>query len=73
MAKAELSLIKSGAFPGGTVYEISVAGERVVPEWNISPPGYDPDNPTQGVAVPPEALAQAYQPIVDILNKEREQ
>ncbi|KAL4935970.1 hypothetical protein BDV06DRAFT_233820 [Aspergillus oleicola] len=39
VAHAELKLIESGEYPGGTVYEISMAGERTVPAWNITPPG----------------------------------
>ena len=71
MAQAELRLIESGEYPGGTVYEISMAGERVVPAWNINPPGFNPENPTAGIAVPPEAMERANAPIWTTLAKER--
>lgn len=71
VAQAELKLIKDGQYAGGTIYEISLAGERVVPAWNISPPGFDSDNPTQGISVPQEALDRSYEPILAVLDQER--
>lgn len=71
VAQTELKLIESGEYPGGTVYEISQAAERVIPTWHISPPGFDPENPTAGISVPQEALDRANSPIWSALSKER--
>lgn len=71
VAQAELKLIKEGKYPGGTVYEISLFGERTIPAWNINPPGFDPENPLKGAEVPQEALDKSYEPIRKILREER--
>ncbi|OCL02146.1 NAD(P)-binding protein [Glonium stellatum] len=72
VAKGYMKIIKEGKYPGGTIFEISKAGERTIDSpWFIAPPGYDPENPVLGAGVPQEALDRSYQPIIDILMKER--
>ncbi|KAJ0420304.1 hypothetical protein BJY00DRAFT_323979 [Aspergillus carlsbadensis] len=71
VAEAELELIESRQFPGGTVYEISQAGRRTIPTWFVAPPGHDPAKPTEGIAVPPEAIERANAPIWERLAAER--
>jgi hypothetical protein len=38
VAKGMLDLVQKGEYGGGTVLEISMAGTRVIPEWNCDPP-----------------------------------
>jgi short-subunit dehydrogenase len=38
VATGMLDLIQKKEFGCGTVYEISLAGTRIIPEWNIEPP-----------------------------------
>ncbi|KAF2491728.1 NAD(P)-binding protein [Lophium mytilinum] len=71
VAKGYMKIIKEGKYPGGTVFETCKVGERTIGTWFVSPPGFDPDTPVEGTGVPQEALDQAYQPITDILKKER--
>ncbi|KAF2186195.1 NAD(P)-binding protein [Zopfia rhizophila CBS 207.26] len=68
VAKAEIKLIKEGEYGGGTIYEISLFGERVVLEWNIDPPGHDRLGEMRGAEIPKEAMEAAYKPIMDALN-----
>ncbi|OAL50326.1 NAD(P)-binding protein [Pyrenochaeta sp. DS3sAY3a] len=71
VAQAELKLVKEGQYGGGTVYEISLFGERVVPEWNISPPGHDSPELLKGAEVPKEAMERALRPILQSLESDR--
>jgi hypothetical protein len=68
VAQAELKLIKEGRFSGGTVYEISLFGEREIPEWNIQPPGHDSAEAMKGAEVPKEVIERAIKPIREILQ-----
>ncbi|KAK1144817.1 hypothetical protein N8T08_004829 [Aspergillus melleus] len=47
VAESELELIESEKYKGGSVYEVSVLGGRIIPTYFISPPGYDPKKPKQ--------------------------
>ncbi|KAH7077570.1 hypothetical protein BKA63DRAFT_592752 [Paraphoma chrysanthemicola] len=67
VAKAELKLITEGRYGGGTIYEISLFGERVVPEWNIQPPGHESAETMRGAEVPKEIIERAIRPIQEIL------
>lgn len=49
VADAELELIESEKYKGGTVYEISALGGRKIPTYFLTPPGYDPKNPKPDV------------------------
>ncbi|OCK75423.1 NAD(P)-binding protein [Lepidopterella palustris CBS 459.81] len=72
VAKGYMKIIKEGKYPGGTIFETSLAGERTIDSpWFIAPPGYDPNNPVEGTGVPQEALDRSYQPIIDTLKAER--
>lgn len=71
VAEAELNLIENGSYQGGTIYEISTAGERMIGTWNISPPGSSSETPLVGTVIPQEALDRAYEPIWSVLAKER--
>ncbi|KAJ5559799.1 NAD(P)-binding protein [Penicillium frequentans] len=71
VAEAELNLIENGSYQGGTVYEISTAGERTIGTWNISPPGPSSESPLVGTVIPQEALDRAYEPIWSVLARER--
>ncbi|KIW06083.1 uncharacterized protein PV09_03254 [Verruconis gallopava] len=70
VAKSELKLIKEGRYNGGTILEISLFGERVIPEWGIRPPGSDSAESMKGAEVPKEVIERAVKPILDILDKE---
>ncbi|KAL4936619.1 hypothetical protein BDV06DRAFT_89593 [Aspergillus oleicola] len=70
VADAEMELIESGKFKGGTVYEISTLGGRKIPTYFITPPGYDPKNPKQGY-MPKRDDEGANAPILDLLKAER--
>jgi hypothetical protein len=37
-AEKMLDLLQKKHYPCGTVLELTMNGERVIPEWNISPP-----------------------------------
>lgn len=57
--------VESAEYPGGTILEVSKEGTRVVPEWNIQPPGsVDGGETAKGTTVPPEMLAKALGPIL---------
>ncbi|KAJ3549268.1 hypothetical protein NM208_g587 [Fusarium decemcellulare] len=63
--------VESAQYPGGTVLEISRLGKRVVPEWNIDPPGKIGGEMATGTDVPPDRVKEALQPILDITAAER--
>ncbi|KAI9740331.1 MAG: hypothetical protein M1834_004910 [Cirrosporium novae-zelandiae] len=71
VAEGIAHVIEDGKYGGGTVFEMSKLGTRVIPLWNISPPGGDAENMVEGSKVPQEALDRVYQPIQAILSKER--
>lgn len=66
VAKAMDSLVEDGSYPGGTILEISKAGIRVIPEWNIDPP-----KDLEGTTVAPEAMQKALGPILARSEQER--
>ncbi|KAH7351467.1 hypothetical protein BKA66DRAFT_575561 [Pyrenochaeta sp. MPI-SDFR-AT-0127] len=68
VAQAELRLITEGKYGGGTIFEISLFGERVIPEWNILPPGHDSSETMKGAEVPKEVIERAIMPIQKILH-----
>ena len=70
VAEAELELIESGKYTGGTVYEISPLGGRVVPPLAISTPAPDPKNPIQA-SMPKKENPGANADIWNVLAAER--
>lgn len=57
VAKGMLDLIQKKELGCGTVYEISLAGTRVIPEWNIMPPSAEGTGQNEAeVAAGAEAL-----------------
>ena len=65
--------IESGKYPGGTIMEISKLGTRVIPEWNIFPPGGElkDGEMAAGTDTPADAIQRALGPIFDVTAKER--
>jgi NAD(P)-dependent dehydrogenase (short-subunit alcohol dehydrogenase family) len=53
-------------YGGGTVFETSVFGSRVIPEWNIDPPNF----PLLGTGTGDE-VSETYSHIKELLEKER--
>lgn len=63
---AILSLVQDGRYGGGTVLEITAYGNRVIPEWNISPP------PTKLTGImSQEDIGRNLGPIRERLQRER--
>lgn len=70
VASAMMDLIQDEQYGGGTVLEITVAGTRVIPAWNIDPP------PTGAVGssasgLPLELVQKNLAPIIEKLKTER--
>lgn len=61
-------------YPGGSVLETSVVGNRIIPEWNIDPPKWvkDADVAPQGAGTS-DANGETYSHIKALLNRERGQ
>lgn len=70
VADAELELIESGKYEGGTVYEISPLGGRVVPPLSINTPAPGPKNPIQD-SMPKKENPGANAEIWNVLAAER--
>ncbi|KAI9719761.1 MAG: hypothetical protein M1812_003249 [Candelaria pacifica] len=68
VAKAMADLVQDGQYDGGTVLEITVAGTRVIPLWNIDPPA---SGGSSGRGAPQEMMQKAVAPIVDKMKRER--
>ncbi|ETS87772.1 hypothetical protein PFICI_01600 [Pestalotiopsis fici W106-1] len=64
VANAISGAVESADYPGGTILEVSQAGRRIIPEWNIAPPGLIDGKMGKGTTVPPEAIAKALGPIL---------
>lgn len=69
VATGMLDLLQKKEFGCGTVYEISIAGTRIIPEWNISPPSAEGtgQNETEMAA----GLKALLGPIQDKLRSEK--
>jgi len=68
VATGMISLLESKKYPCGTVLEISTAGLRDIPEWNIPPPKAEG---TGQELVDDGAVKAMINPILATLNKER--
>ena len=66
VAQLMLSLVTDEKYPGGTMLETTVAGERVLGIWNIEKP-----SSTERFAVTGEGLEINFEPIRRILKEER--
>lgn len=66
-----ISLIEESRYSSGTVFEISMLGERVVPAWNIDPPGMVNGKMAEGTAIPQEAIDKSNAPLLAITASER--
>ena len=73
VAKTVLEVIESAEYPGGAIIEISRDGSRVIPEWNIDPPGMIDGEMAKGTTVPPDVIAGALKPILERTAAERGQ
>lgn len=71
MARGIHETIESAKYTGGTIFEVSKLGTRVIPEWNISPPGHVEGEFAVGTDTPAESLERAMKPILDVTNRER--
>ena len=71
VAKSMVKLVEDGQFDSGTVYETSMLGERVIPAWNISPPGMVDGKMAEGTAIPQAAIDKGNAPLLAITEKER--
>jgi len=65
------SLIEEAKYTGGTIFEISKLGKRVIPEWNIDPPGMVDGKMAEGTTIPEEAVTKALAPILKITQEEK--
>ncbi|KAH6697418.1 hypothetical protein F5X68DRAFT_186337 [Plectosphaerella plurivora] len=73
VAEAIHDIIESAEYPGGTILEVSKLGRRVIPEWNIDPPGMVDGKMAEGTDVPPEMIARGLRPILEVTAAERGQ
>lgn len=73
VASAISDAVESEEYPGGTILEVSQDGQRVIPEWNIQPPGLVDGQMGKGTTVPPETIAKALAPILARTAAERGQ
>ncbi|KAH6718662.1 hypothetical protein BKA61DRAFT_570723 [Leptodontidium sp. MPI-SDFR-AT-0119] len=71
VATSMISLIEESRYSSGTVFEISMLGERVVPAWNIDPPGMVNGKMAEGTAIPQEAIDKSNAPLLAITASER--
>lgn len=65
VADAMLNLVQEAKYGGGTVMEITSAGRRVIPEWNVSP------SVEANVNMSDDAFARALEPVNRALAPER--
>jgi hypothetical protein len=63
--------IESQQYHGGTILEVSGFGVRVIPEWHIDPPGLVDGKIAKGTDVPPEMMAKALMPVLEVTERER--
>ncbi|KAM5346073.1 hypothetical protein ACJ41O_009078 [Fusarium nematophilum] len=73
VAEAIGEAVESEEYPGGTILEVSKEGTRVIPEWNIKPPGMIDGQMGKGTTVPPEVIAKALGPILARTTAEKGQ
>ncbi|RSL58715.1 hypothetical protein CEP54_007607 [Fusarium duplospermum] len=64
VAEAIDDAVESEEYAGGAILEVSKEGKRVIPEWNIKPPGMMDGQMGKGTTVPPEVIAKALGPIL---------
>ena len=68
VAQAMLDLVQKCDYAGGTVMDITRAGVRVLPEWNISPPTHTLVDQMKGNF---EVMDAMLAPVKEITNRER--
>jgi hypothetical protein len=71
VAASMVSLIEDAKYGSGTVFEISMLGERVIPPWNIDPPGMVDGKMAEGTAIPQAAIDKSNAPLLAITASER--
>lgn len=71
VAETMVRLVEDSKYESGTVFEISMLGERVIPAWNIDPPGMVEGKMATGTAIPQAAIDKANAPLLEITRKER--
>lgn len=71
VAASMASLIEDAKYDSGTVFEISMLGERVIPPWNIDPPGMVDGKMAEGTAIPQAAIDKSNAPLLAITASER--
>ncbi|KIW77994.1 hypothetical protein Z517_07827 [Fonsecaea pedrosoi CBS 271.37] len=71
VAKVVLDTVKSAKYPGGTIVEVSMLGTRVIPEWNIAPPGGVEGETAEGSATPEDAVQRVIGSILQVTEKEK--
>lgn len=70
VSESMMRLVEEGRYESGTVFEISKQGERVIPAWNIDPPGTVNGRMAEGTTIPQQAIDKANAPLLDITKKE---
>ncbi|KAI9792870.1 MAG: hypothetical protein M1835_007628 [Candelina submexicana] len=70
VADAMVDLIQDGKYAGGTVLEITVAGTRVIPLWNIDPPP-DAAFGSGAASAPSEMIQKTVAPMIEKMKSER--
>jgi len=71
VAQSMIKLIEEEQYGSGTVYEISMLGERVIPAWNIDPPGMVDGKMGEGGGIPQAMVDKANGPLLAVTEKER--
>lgn len=66
-----LDAIESEKYAGGSIVEVSKLGTRLIPEWNIDPPGMVDGKMAKGTDVSPEAIQKALKPILAVTAQEK--
>lgn len=66
VAQRMIELITDGQYMGGSCMEITVAGIRVLGEWNIAPSIYSSSQR------PPDVLANMHAPVRALMEKEKQ-
>jgi len=71
VADSMIDLVEQGGYPGGTVLEVTAAGRRVIPAWNIDPPAATKEAESGGDRKKEESQGD-YGRILGILDGERD-
>lgn len=70
VADSMLDLVQQGSYSGGTILEVTAAGNRVIPAWNIDPPAATKEAESGGDRKKEESQGD-YGRILGILDGER--